>query len=228
VTPHRGRKPGKGAADADHGAAPPTVTGVGTGPRTITTTLTTPAAVPLSAAQCDDPTLVVRAQEGDTRAFEVLVRRYQRQLYRLAVRMLGNRSDAEDAVQDAFVAAWRRLSGFRGDAAFSSWMYRIVINRCLKLLRARRPALSLDDVSDHPTSDRDCPEHRAESHDRAAALHRALQDLPADQRVCWLLRDLHGLSYDDIAVIVGTSPDSVRGRLYRARRTLAEVMTPWR
>lgn len=218
--------PGKGAADADHGAAPPTVTGAGTGPGT--TTLTIPAAAPLSAAQFDDLTLVVRAQEGDTRAFEVLVRRYQRQLYRLAVRMLGNSSDADDAVQDAFVAAWRQLSGFRGDAAFSSWMYRIVTNRCLKLLRTRRPALPLDDVGDQPTPDHDCPEHRAEAHDRAAALNRALQDLPADQRVCWILRDLHGLSYDDIAVIVSASPDSVRGRLYRARRTLAEVMTPWR
>jgi RNA polymerase sigma-70 factor (ECF subfamily) len=216
--------PWKGAADADHGAPPPAVTGAGTGPRTATT----PAAAPISVAEFDDLTLVVRAQEGDTRAFEALVRRHQRQLYRLALRLVGNRSDAEDAVQDAFIAAWRRLSGFRGDAAFSSWMYRIVTNRCLKLSRTRRPALSLDDVGDQPTPDRASPEHQAETDDRAAALIRALQELPAEQRVCWILRDLHGLSYDDIAAIVSTSPDSVRGRLYRARRTLAEVMTPWR
>lgn len=176
----------------------------------------------------DDLTLVVRAQEGDIRAFEILVRRHQRQLYRLAVRLVGNGSDAEDALQEAFVAAWRRLPGFRGDAAFSSWMYRIVTNRCLKLLRKRRPLASLDDLDDPPGPDDASPERTAEITDRAAALQRALLDLPTDQRACWVLRDLHGLSYEEIAAIVGTSPGAVRGRLHRARRTLAEVMTPWR
>lgn len=179
-------------------------------------------------AEFDDLTLVVRAQEGDTYAFEVLVRRHQRTLYRLAVRLLGDPRDAEDAVQEAFVTAWRRLGGFRGEAAFSSWMYRIVTNRCLKMLSQRRPALPLDDLDDRPGSDRGSPEQAAETGDRAAALGRALQNLPADQRACWVLRELHGLSYEDIADIVGSGPDAVRGRLYRARRRLAEVMTPWR
>jgi len=179
-------------------------------------------------ADFDDLTLVVRAQEGDTRAFEALVRRHQRQLYRLAVRMLGNSSDAEDAVQDAFVAAWRQLRGFRGEAAFSSWMYRIVTNRCLRLLRTRRPVVSLDDLGDRPGPDGASPEQAAEITDRAAALQRALQELPAEQRTCWVLRDLHGLNYEDIAAIVGASAGAVRGRLYRARCTLAEVMAPWR
>lgn len=191
-------------------------------------TAETSAVVDVGPDDLDDLTLVVRAQEGDTRAFEVLVRRHQRRLYRLAVRLLGNPSDAEDAVQEAFVAAWRQLRGFRGDAAFSSWMYRIVTNRCLKLMRTRRPIVPLDDLGDLPSPDGASPGHAAETTGRAAALQRAVQNLPTDQRTCWALRDLHGLSYEDIAAIVGASPDAVRGRLHRARRTLAEVMTPWR
>ncbi len=182
----------------------------------------------IAAEELDDLTLVVRAQEGDTRSFEALVRRHQRQLYRLAVRLVGNSSDAEEAVQEAFLDAWRRLSGFRSEAAFSSWMYRIVTNRCLNLLRMRRPVISLDDVGDQPGPHSASPEHAAETDDRAAALNRALQDLPIGQRTCWVLRELHELSYEDIAAIVGASPDAVRGRLHRARRTLVEVMTPWR
>lgn len=182
----------------------------------------------IAAEELDDLTLVVRAREGDTRSFEALVRRHQRQLYRLAVRLVGNSSDAEEAVQEAFLDAWRRLSGFRGEAAFLSWIYRIVTNRCLTLLRMRRPAISLDRVGDQPGPHSASPEHAAETDDRAAALNRALRELPIGQRTCWVLRELHGLSYEDIAAIVGASPDAVRGRLHRARRTLVEVMTPWR
>ncbi|MGH3902528.1 MAG: RNA polymerase sigma factor [Pseudonocardiaceae bacterium] len=209
---------GKGRSDADHGAS-----------RAMTdaSTVESPATV-IAAEELDDLTLVVRAQEGDMRALEALVRRHQRQFYRLAVRLLGNRSDAEDAVQEAFVAAWRQLRGFRGEAAFSSWMYRIVTNRCVILLRRRRPVLRLDDVREQPDPAGASPEHAAETQDRAAALQRALQDLSIDQRTCWVLREMHELSYEDIAAIVDASPDAVRGRLHRARRTLAEVMKPWR
>lgn len=197
-------------------------------------TAETPAAVDTAvegvdiAEEFDDLTLVVRAQEGDTHAFEALVRRHQRRLYRLAVRLLGDTSDAEDAMQEAFVTAWRRLGGFRREAAFSSWMYRIVTNCCLKLLSKRRPVIPLDDLDDRPGPEGASPEQAAETGDRAAALRRALRDLPTDQRTCWVLRELHGLSYEDIAAIVGTGPDAVRGRLHRARHRLAEVMTPWR
>jgi RNA polymerase sigma-70 factor (ECF subfamily) len=96
------------------------------------------------------------------------------------------------------------------------------------VLRGRRPDIALEDLGDQPGPDGASPEHAAEKQDRAAALQRALQDLSIDQRACWVLRELHGLSYEDIAAIVGASPDAVRGRLHRARCTLAEVMTPWR
>lgn len=182
----------------------------------------------IAVEELDDLTLVVRAQEGDTRSFAALVRRHQRQLYRLAVRLTGNGSDAEEAVQEAFLDAWRQLNGFRGQAAFSSWMYRIVTNRCLALMRKRRPVIPLDQVGDQSNPANDSPEHVAETNDRAAALTCALRGLPLGQRTCWVLRELHGLSYEDIAAIVGASPDAVRGRLYRARHTLVEVMAPWR
>lgn len=211
---------GRGVPDADYCARSTILTGTGM-------EAGTPAAVEPAVWTFDDLTLVVRAQEGDARAFEVLVRRYQRRFYRLAVRLLGNRSDAEEAVQEAFVAAWRRLPGFRGEAAFSSWMYRIVTNRCLMLVRKRRPVTTLDELRDLPGPESDSPEHVAETRDRAAALQRALLNLPTDQRTCWILRELHGLGYEDIATIVAARPDAVRGRLYRARRALAEVMAPW-
>jgi RNA polymerase sigma-70 factor (ECF subfamily) len=210
---------GKGCSDVAHRAARLTMTDAGA---------VEDSPIVIMAKELDDLTLVVRAQEGDTRSFEALVRRHQHRFYRLAVRLLGNRSDAEDAVQDAFVAAWRWLTEFRGEAAFSSWMYRIVINRCLVLLRSRRRAIPVDDLGEQPCPYGASPEYTAESRNRATALQRALQDLPTDQRTCWILRELHELSYEDIASIVGASPDAVRGRLYRARRTLAEVMTPWR
>lgn len=191
-----------------------------------------PAALPTPvgpAPQVDDATLVVRAREGDPRAFEALVRRHQRPLFGLAVRLLGDRGEAEDAVQESFVAAWRRLADFRGDAAFSSWMYRIVTNRCLGVARRRRPTVPLDtDGQSLTISGTAAPEDTAEAGQRLAALYRALDGLPVELRACWVLRNIDGLSYIEIAGIVGASPAAVRGRIYRARSKLAEAMRPWR
>lgn len=191
-----------------------------------------PAALPTPvgpAPQVDDATLVVRAREGDPRAFEALVRRHQRPLFGLAVRLLGDRGEAEDAVQESFVAAWRRLADFRGDAAFSSWMYRIVTNRCLGVARRRRPTVPLDtDGQSLTISGTAAPEDTAEAGQRLAALYRALDGLPVGLRACWVLRNIDGLSYIEIAGIVGASPAAVRGRIYRARSKLAEAMRPWR
>lgn len=189
-----------------------------------------PGSPPAAAMpQLDDATLVVRAQEQDPRAFEELVRRHQRPLFALAVRLLGDRGAAQDAVQESFVAAWRRLDDFRGEAAFSSWMYRIVTNRCLNAARRRRPTVPLDAVVEGlATSGAESPERAAEVNERLAALHRALDGLPAQLRACWVLRNVDGLGYTEIAEVVGAGPDAVRGRIYRARIRLAEVMGPWR
>jgi RNA polymerase sigma-70 factor, ECF subfamily len=176
--------------------------------------------------ELDEPTLIVRAQEGDTAAFAELARRHQVALHRLAVRVTGDPIEAQDAVQEALLDAWRRIGRFRGEARFATWMYRIVTNRCLSLRRAPRPIPvgRIDDRAPAP----DSPERWAELDAGLAALHRAVRELPDGLRVCWVLRELEGLGYADIAQITGASEDAVRGRIHRARVRLAEVLRPWR
>ncbi len=151
----------------------------------------------------DDATLVARAQDGDFAA--------------------------EDAVQEALVSAWRQLAGFRADAAFSSWLYRIVTNRCLNMARARHLAVPADSLeATLPAAETHSPEAEATVDAERDALDDALERLPVDQRACWVLRESDGLGYDEIAAIVGATPDAVRGRIHRARRSLAATMGEWR
>jgi RNA polymerase sigma-70 factor (ECF subfamily) len=177
-------------------------------------------------AELDEPTLVVRAQEGDVRSFEILARRHQAALYRLAVRVLGDPGEAEDALQEGLLDAWRRIGRFRGDSAFSTWMYRVVTNRCMSVLRTRRPVPV--DRLDESAAASDSPERSVELDAGMVALGEALRGLRDELRVCWVLRELEGLGYTDIAHITGASEDAVRGRIHRARVQLAEVMRPWR
>ncbi|MFF1378411.1 RNA polymerase sigma factor [Streptomyces sp. NPDC058308] len=177
----------------------------------------------------DDGLLAVRAAEGDEEAFEELVRRHAPGLLRLATRLLGSRTEAEDAVQESFVSAWRKMPEFRGDARFGTWMHRIVTNRCLNLLRARRPSVDLGEVPEPQAPEHEAsPARVAESHAAVAALGKAMEGLSPEQRVCWVLRELNGLAYESIAETVGISPEAVRGRVFRARRYLTEAMAAWR
>ncbi|MFH8574051.1 RNA polymerase sigma factor [Streptomyces sp. NPDC017993] len=177
----------------------------------------------------DDRIVVARAIEGDDDAFAVLVHRHSGRLLALAYHMLGNLSDAEEAVQDGFISAWRRLPEFRGDATFRTWMYRIVTNRCLNVRRAQAPSVSLDTVAEPAAHDAGGePARAAESTAATTALAHALGNLQPGQRACWILRELHGLSYEEIAQVVGESEQTVRGRLFRARRTLMKEMASWR
>ncbi|TWD82520.1 RNA polymerase sigma-70 factor (ECF subfamily) [Kribbella amoyensis] len=182
------------------------------------------------AVDLDEATLVARARDRDPVSFELLVRRYQRRIYTLCLRMLnGATGDAEDVAQETFVTAWRRLPEIRDDAAFGGWLYRTATNKCLTLLQRRRPTLDLDE--DNPPPDPrpgGDPERTASSSAAMHALSEALQKLPPPQRACWLLREVHGRSYQEIAELVGTTPTAVRGRIARARAELAEVMKPWR
>ncbi|MEV5431967.1 RNA polymerase sigma factor [Streptomyces sp. NPDC052701] len=180
---------------------------------------------------CDVPDrlLAVRAAEGDEDSFAVLVQRHSRSLLALARSLLGNAQDAEDAVQDAFVSAWRRLPEYRHSAEFRTWMYRITVNRCLTMRRRRPPPLPLDAVAEPAAGDAwSQPAGCAEQEAVTAALSRALAELDAGQRVCWVLRELQGLSYKEIAHVTHTGEQTVRGRLFRARRSLQEAMGPWR
>ncbi|WP_405719669.1 RNA polymerase sigma factor [Streptomyces sp. NBC_00046] len=177
----------------------------------------------------EDRLLAIRAGEGDDEAFAVLVLRHSALLLALARHLLGSPEDAEDAVQDAFLSAWRRLPEFRGDATFRTWMYRIVTNRCLNILRSRSRDLPLDTVPEPTTATTGAaPERAAESDAATVALVQALGELSPDQRACWVLRELHGLRYKEISPLVGASEQTVRGRLFRARRILMKEMGPWR
>jgi RNA polymerase sigma-70 factor, ECF subfamily len=187
------------------------------------------AAGPQSPGELDDATLVARAREGDLRAFEALVRRYQRPLYHLALRMTGCSGDAEDVVQEVFLTAWRRLPEIRDDAALPGWLYRTTTRRCLNVLRRSRPTAEFDETTPAPTqAPGEDPQRAAEASQQVRALTAALARLPPTQRAVWLLREVHGRSYEEIATLLATTPHAVRGRLARARVQLAELMQTWR
>ncbi|MFF5860200.1 RNA polymerase sigma factor [Streptomyces sp. NPDC012751] len=180
---------------------------------------------------CDlpDRLLAARAAEGDEDSFAVLVQRHSRSLLTLARCMLGNPQDAEEAVQDAFISAWRHLPEYRHRAEFRTWMYRITVNRCQTMCHRRPPPLPLDAVAEPAAGDAwSQPARTAEQDAATAALSRALAELDAGQRVCWILREVQGLPYKEIAHVTRTGEQTVRGRLFRARRYLQEAMGPWR
>ncbi|OLF05001.1 RNA polymerase subunit sigma-70 [Actinophytocola xanthii] len=176
----------------------------------------------------DDVTLVVRAREGDVRAYEQLVRRYQGPIFRLAVRMLASRGDAEDVVQEVFFTAWRSLASLHEDAAFVGWLYRSATNRCLNVIRARHATVDVDLAQQASRSPGGGPERTVEVSEQLAAVTVALQRLTGEQRACWLLREVHGRSYEEIADALRVTPTTVRGRIARARAQLTEMMAPWR
>jgi RNA polymerase sigma-70 factor (ECF subfamily) len=179
------------------------------------------------SAALDDATLVVRAREGDVAAFETLVRRYRVPVYRIAARILLDTCRAADTAQEAFITAWRRLPEVKAEQAFAAWLYRITVTRALSTLRTVRPYVPLNEVA--AASDRfPGPEEHALADGLAAALRCALSHLTPEQRACWILREMEGFSYEEVAAILHTTPGAVRGRLHRARPQLAEELKPWR
>lgn len=183
----------------------------------------------LPHATPDDATLVSRARDGDVRAYEQLVLRYQSPMFRLAWKMLNDRPDAEDTVQEVFLTAWRRLPQLNDDAAFVGRLYRMTTDQCLNLIRSRRPRVDMDPDSTESIRADTRPEHAVQAGTPLETLNAALQDrLTPEQRVCWLLREVHGLSYAAIGDIVEADTTAVRGRITRARAQLSEVMKPWR
>lgn len=181
-------------------------------------------------AVLDEAGIVARAQDGDLSAFEYLVDTYQGRLFRLAYRMLNDRGDAEDVVQDTLTAGWLALPGLERSGAFGGWVYRTATNRCLDILRRRsaRPAATVDPGLWPALAAQSSDPHRnAEIAAELECLSRALAELPPGQRACWLLRELHDQSYAEIGAALGISAVTVRGRLARAREKLAEAMIQW-
>ena len=178
-----------------------------------------------------DDYLVQRAQAGYLDAFEELVVRHRDLAYRVALRLLASPAEAEDVAQDSLVQAWQSLPGFRSDADFASWLYRIVVNKSRDAQRRSRttPApVDLEDLRDPqrlPTAP-DTAEI-VEARRRTAALRRAIAGLPFDLRAPLVLCEFEGCSYTQAADVLGLTEPTMRGRLARARRELVEQMRGW-
>ena len=179
------------------------------------------------SAALDDATLVVRAREGDITAFEALVQRHQVPVYRIAARILTDPGSAADTAQEAFITAWRRLHEIKAEQAFAAWLYRITVTRALSAVRTLRPQVPLGETA-APADRSPGPEEHALADGLATALRCALNRLTPAQRACWILREMEGMSYDEVATILHTTPGAVRGRLHRARPQLAQELRPWR
>ncbi|WP_416403871.1 RNA polymerase sigma factor [Arthrobacter sp. LFS091] len=179
-----------------------------------------------------DSLLAGRAADGDTAAFEALARRHGPLMRATARRLTGSLADADDVVQETLVQAWKQLDSLRDPAAVKGWLLRIVGSRSIDYLRKRRNHADLDDaenhVDQHTRPRHEDPEGNALSSSRVEALKAALAALPEEQRRCWVLKEFNDQSYEEIALTLNISPDSVRGRLARARITLARRMEEWR
>lgn len=180
-----------------------------------------------------EATVVGRAQEGDLEAFELIVRRYQGPVFRLAYRMLGDRGEAEDVVQDCLVLVWRKLPSLMDAQAFHRWVYQLATRQCLSVLRTRSRRRTDATESDEleqglPVDVTDDPAAVAEYNAQLTGLDAFLRRLPDEQRACWVLRELHDLSYPEIAFAMNLPVSTVRGRLARARQNLTKGMSAWR
>ena len=174
-----------------------------------------------------DGELVRRVRLGDRRAFEVLVNRYGPGLYRFGRRMMGDDTVTEDCVQETFISAWTSMEAFRQEASLKTWLFGIMANKVRRELRRQlqRESISMEGVE---VAARERTDARAEFTGLLQALDLALSRLPAEQRACWILREVEGLSYEEIAHVQRTTTDSVRGRLARARQSLGRDLEGWR
>lgn len=172
--------------------------------------------------QVNEARLVEAARRGDQSAFRALVHDAAPMLERLALRMLGHRQDAEDCTQDAVLAAWRGLDRFRGSARFRTWLHRILVTRALDALRRRKPAPA--EMPQLAASETDGPAASAASRDLESVIRSAVDELPPVQRATLLLRADQGLSYEEIAYVLGSTRNAVRSNLVAARKRLAEKL----
>ncbi len=170
---------------------------------------------------------------GDVNAFEKLVKEYEKNVYNLALRMTGNSEDAADMSQEAFIKAYNSITSFRGDSKFSVWLYRIVSNVCLDFLRSRsrKQTVSLsaenddgEDVELDIADETQSPELLLDRSMTRDAVRRGLAALPPDHREILLLREIQGLSYEEIADVLGLEEGTVKSRIFRARKKLCSFL----
>jgi RNA polymerase sigma-70 factor (ECF subfamily) len=177
--------------------------------------------------------IVQQVLDGDTNAFEELVLEYEKKVYNVALRMVNNQEDAEDITQEAFIKAYNSLSGFRGDSKFSVWLTRIVSNMCLDLIRSRgrRPTISLsvededgENVELEISDMRQSPETLMDQQLTKESVRRGLKQLPDEYREILLLREIQGLSYEEISAALDLEVGTVKSRIYRGRKKLCDYL----
>lgn len=178
-------------------------------------------------ADATDAVLAVRAAQGDERAFEMIVRRHGSLMRAYAARILGGWADSDDVVQTAFITAWNKLPDLADGTALKAWLMRITSHAAIDRIRARKDHSSLEDY-DAPTPESKSPAAIAENHSQIEALSGALEKLPQIQRQCWIMREVGGESYDEIAKQLDVPLSTVRGALSRARAGLITEMEAWR
>jgi RNA polymerase sigma-70 factor (ECF subfamily) len=204
----------------------------------VNTRGTVPSAAEVMVEQTDNE-LVARAKAGDRRAFERLVAKYQRRAFAVAMGYLKNPEDAMDAAQDAFVKVFRNIQGFKGDSSFYTWLYRIVVNVCIDHIRKHRKARNVeydetfrrrDEAHVDPLSGNTRPMHpgaAAESKQLHGVLAEALEQLSENHRTIIVLREVEGLSYEEIAEIMECHLGTVMSRLHHARKNLQTALKPY-
>ncbi len=180
--------------------------------------------------------LVQKSKQGDVEAFEELIAAYQKKVLNLAFRMLGNPADAEDAAQDIFVRVFKSIANFNEESAFSTWLYKISTNVCLDILRRRKRQNENNMVSIHQYSSEDeeyelpiedkapTPYEEAQKSEAMRALERALTKLAEEQKAVIIMRDIHGLSYEEIAAAMNCSLGTIKSRINRARLSLRKLL----
>lgn len=184
-----------------------------------------------------DQELVARVQQGDKRAFDLLVQKYQHKIVKLISRYVRDPDESLDVAQETFIKAYRALANFRGESAFYTWLYRIAINTAKNHLIAlgRRPpdtdidaadAVQLDMESSVSLRESDTPEHMAIKDEIERTIFRAIEDLPEDLRTAITLRELEGLSYEEIAEAMNCPLGTVRSRIFRAREAIDMKLKP--
>ena len=181
----------------------------------------------------DEAELLARSRLNDPEAFGILVERYASVIINVTYRMVGERADAEDLAQDTFLAAFKSLPTFRADARFSTWLYRIAVNKCKDWLRSRRGSHEpVEERNDEPAgaepAEHRTPEQVLSQQEVAEHLEEAIQRLPPVYREAFVLRHVEGVSYEEMEEMLGVKTDTLKMRVYKGRVQLSRELAKWK